>query len=497
MSLYFSNQVTLFLMLALPFAGAVLVRAAHHQPRLRDAVPVVTSVLTFLSVLSLLPAVRAGMLPSATVCVLYPGIALRFCLDGMGLLFAATASLLWVIASIYCIGYLRTLQEHSQTRFYVCYTLAVAAGLGAACAGNLFTLYVCYEIVTMVTYPLVAHHQDAASYRSGRKYLVYLVGTSKTFLLAAMALIYALCGTLDMNLKDIATGIFPESAPLMLVGAAYLLCLLGFAKAALMPLHSWLPAAMVAPTPVSALLHAVVVVKVGVFSICRVMLSVFGTDLLRGSGLGTLTTGIAGFTIITASLIALAKTDLKARLAYSTVSQLSYIILGVAMLCPMGITGGLIHIAHHAFAKISLFFCAGAIIAATGLTDIRDMAGIGKRMPVTMAAFGVASLSMIGVPPVAGFVSKWYLALGSLELHSSLLLGVIVASSLLNAAYFGEVFVTAFFRDRLAGSSPPAESLEHPVLMRCMVIPTAIAAALSVVAGVYPELILSLIRTRL
>jgi multicomponent Na+:H+ antiporter subunit D len=254
---------------------------------------------------------------------------------------------------------------------------------------------------------------------------------------------------------------------------------------------------MVAPTPVSALLHAVVVVKVGVFSICRMMLSVFGTQLLARLDLGTLTAWIASFTIITASLVALAKTDLKARLAYSTVSQLSYVVLGVAMLSPAGITGGLIHIANHAFAKISLFFCAGAIIAGTGKKDIRAMGGIGYRMPATMAAFGIASLSMIGVPPVGGFVSKWYLALGSLDLQSSLLLGVVLVSSLLNAVYFGEVFLRAFFGTPDKDYAPGSASPEAAPLLRLMVIPTLAAALLSVVWGLYPDLLLAIINRKL
>lgn len=486
----------LILPLALPFGTAVLILAVRRHKTLRDAVPVVGSLLTFLSVLTLLPQVRNGALPHLLVVSVYPGIAVRLCLDSMGLLFAATASLLWVVASVYCIGYLNVLHEHAQTRFHVCYTLAVGGGIGAASSGNLFTLYLFYEIVTVVTYPLVAHHQDARAYQSGRKYLAYLMGASKLLLLPSLAIIYTLCGTLDMNMRDITHGILPKGADPILVATAYGLCLFGFAKAAMMPLHSWLPAAMVAPTPVSALLHAVVVVKVGVFSICRVMLSVFGTGLLHNLDLAAPTAWLASFTIIAASLLALVKSDLKARLAYSTVSQLSYIVLGVAMLVPTGITGGLMHITSHAFAKISLFFCAGAIIAATGITDIRDMAGLGRRMPITMAAFGIASLSMIGVPPVGGFVSKWYLALGSLDLQSTLLLAVILTSSLLNAAYFGEVFITAFFKGP-SGMSSTGASCERTTLMLCMVIPCAVTALFSVGAGVYPDFLLSIIRVRL
>jgi multicomponent Na+:H+ antiporter subunit D len=260
-----------------------------------------------------------------------------------------------------------------------------------------------------------------------------------------------------------------------------------------MPLHNWLPDAMVAPTPVSALLHAVVVVKVGVFSLCRVMLSVFGTDILNETGLGLMTAYFVSFTILTASVIALTKTNLKARLAYSTVSQLSYIVLGVAMLTTNSITGGLIHIANHALAKITLFFAAGCIFVASGKKDISEMGGLAKRMPWTMTAFGLASLGMIGVPPVGGFVTKWYLALGTLELHNWILHCVLLVSSLLNACYFVPVVLKAFFGKPLPADEGLTSSLEGKPLIMFMVIPLVITGTLSVLIGVYPNLFLDLI----
>jgi len=244
----------------------------------------------------------------------------------------------------------------------------------------------------------------------------------------------------------------------------------------------------VAPTPVSALLHAVAVVKVGVFSICRVMLYVFGVDVLNRYGLGIVTAYIASFTILMASVIALTKDNLKARLAYSTISQLSYIVLGVAMLTPDGITGGLIHIPNHAFSKITLFFCAGALMVAHRKTEISDMDGIGYKMPFTMAAFGLASLSMIGAPPVSGFVTKWYLALGTMELKSIGLLVVLLASSLLNAGYYVPVFLRAFF-PRNGG----AARLQMAEASPFMVVPLFLTALASVAFGFYPDLFLKLI----
>jgi len=398
-----------------------------------------------------------------------------------------------MLASFYCIGYMRSLNEHAQTRFYVCYAVSVGAALGAACSGNMFTLFLFYEVITIFTYPLVAHHQDKEGYAGGRKYIVYLMFASEALILPALAIIYTQCGTLDFNHTDIAKGIFPHGASSALIIASYFLFLFGFAKAAIMPLHSWLPAAMVAPTPVSALLHAVVVVKVGVFSICRVMLSVFGTELLEQLDLGLITAYIVSFTIIAASIIAMTKTDLKARLAYSTVSQLSYIVLGAALLSESGIIGGLIHIPNHAVSKITLFFCAGVIYSVTGKKNIKDMGGLGKRMPWTLAAFGIASLSMIGVPPVSGFVSKWYLVLGSLESDTLFFIAVILVSSLLNAVYFAEVIAQFFY-----GKPPAAPGVEcvHPqkkILQGFMIVPLIITAFLSVAFGLYPDIFIKLI----
>ncbi|KIH76111.1 multisubunit sodium/proton antiporter, MrpD subunit (TC 2.A.63.1) [Geoalkalibacter ferrihydriticus] len=477
----------------IPMVTGALVMATGRSPNLRESCSFVGAVLTFISVLMLAPTVLAGGGYALTLVTLYPGISVSFYLDPLGLIFAGTASFLWILASIYCIGYMRGLNEHAQTRFYVCYAVSVGAAMGAAFSANLFTLYLFYEIVSIFTYPLVMHHQDKEGYAGARKYLIYLMFTSKAFLLPAMALVYVLTGTLDFNMAGIASGIFPAEADRLLVIVAYLLCLFGFAKAGIMPFHNWLPDAMVAPTPVSALLHAVVVVKVGVFSICRVMLSVFGIDLLDVTGLGMFTAYFVSFTILAASVIALTQTNLKARLAYSTVSQLSYIVLGVAMLTPHAITGGLLHIANHAFAKITLFFAAGAIYVASGKKDISELGGLGWRMPLTLIAFGLASLSMIGAPPVSGFVTKWYLALGAMDAGSLVLLVVLLASGLLNAGYFVPIFYKAFFAKPLPGDEATG-SLERQPLVLLMVVPLVITGLISVLIGIWPDLFLNTIK---
>lgn len=477
----------------IPVITALLIMlAGNRRPNLRESCSLTGSLLTFLTVLSLFPRILGGGTYDCTLATIYPGISLRFHLDGLGLIFAGVASSLWVCAALYCIGYMRSLNEHAQTRFYVCYALSVGAGLGAALAGSLFTLYLFYELISIMTYPLVIHHQDAEGYYGGRKYLIYLMFTSKALLLPALALTYVLCGTLDFSTGGVVKGIFPAGADPLLVTITYLCFLFGFAKSGIMPLHNWLPDAMVAPTPVSALLHAVVVVKVGVFATCRVMLSLFGVELLRTTGLGLFTAYFVSCTILCASLLAFTKTNLKARLAYSTVSQLSYVILGVAMLTPHAISGGLMHIANHAFSKITLFFAAGCIFVASGKKEIPELGGIGRRMPFTMAAFGLASLSMIGVPPVSGFVSKWYLALGAMDIHNSIILAVLVISSLLNAGYFAPIFLTAFFGDAPAGEG--AGSLETTPLVLLMVVPLVVTSILSVLFGIRPDLLLSITR---
>lgn len=482
----------LILTAVIPMAAALLVMISGRRPNLREAWSVVGAVLTFASVVNLAPKVLAGGVLSYTYAEILPGVGVTLKLDGLGLIFAGTSSSLWVLAAFYCVGYMRGLGEHAQTRFYVCYAAAVGAAMGAAFAGNLFTLYLFYEIVSIVTYPLVMHHQDAEGYEGGKKYLVYLFFTSKAFLLSGMVLVYLTAGTLDFG-DGIMDGIFPSGAGKVLVAVSFLLFLFGFAKSGVMPFHNWLPSAMVAPTPVSALLHAVVVVKVGVFATARVMLSVYGVNLLHHTGLGLFTAYFVSFTILCASVIALTKTNLKARLAYSTVSQLSYILLGVALLTPSGVTGGLVHITNHAFSKITLFFCAGAIFVVSGKSDIREMGGLGYRMPWTMGAFALASLSMIGVPPVGGFVSKWYLALGTMEIHNWILLTVLLVSSLLNAGYFVPVVITAFYGKPLAEDEGLTGSLEQTPLARFMVVPLAITAIFSVLFGLYPDLFFKII----
>jgi multicomponent Na+:H+ antiporter subunit D len=467
---------------------SVLIMLTKNNKNLREFWSIAGSILTFLSVATMIPTILAGNRIVYTLSTIAPGISLNFRVDALSLIFGIVSSFLWIFATFYNIGYMRSLNEHAQTRYYACFAIAILGAQGVSYSGSLFSLYLFYEVITIFTYPLVAHHQDEEGYAGAKKYIAYLMGTSKGLLLPAVILTYVMTGTLDFS-DNIVTGVFTQGTDNIWITVTYFLFLFGFAKAAIMPFHNWLPSAMVAPTPVSALLHAVAVVKAGVFCICRVMLSTFGTEILKNLDLGIITAYIVSFTILVASIIALTKDDLKARLAYSTVSQLSYIVLGVALLDASGVTGGILHIVNHGFSKITLFFCAGAIFVATSKRKISDMEGIGYAMPFTMGAFAIASLSMIGVPPVAGFVTKWYLLNGALNIHNIIIIIVLMVSTLLNAGYFVPITIRAFFPSK-RGSWKKEDIKEAPLTM---VVPLVLAALISVALGLFPQFFVGLI----
>ncbi len=451
-----------------------------RKPNLREGASFVAGFIKFGLVVSMLPAVMAGKTIEYTLWEIVPNLAIAFRVDSLGMIFGLVASSLWIITSLYSIGYMRGLKEHAQTRFFAFFAVSLSATVGVAFSANLFTLFLFYEMLSLATYPLVTHHQDAEARTGGRTYLTYLLTTSIGFVLPALIYIFIKTGGgLDFVAGGFLEGHVGGTEALVLL----LLLTFGFAKAGIMPFHSWLPAAMVAPTPVSALLHAVAVVKVGVFCILRVYSGVFGIEFLSSLDLGVIITWIAAFTVIVSSLIALTQDNLKRRLAFSTIGQLSYIILGMALLTPKGVTGSMMHIAMHAFGKITLFFCAGAIFVATGKKYISEMVGIGKRMPITMAAFFIGSLSVVGIPLAGGFWSKFYLLWGSVQEGQYAMLVVLLISSLLNAAYFFPIAFRAFF-------CKPEDSLfedrvdeAHP----CAVIALSLTAVATVVFFIYPE----------
>ena len=465
--------------LLLPAAAALLIPACRRRPNLREAVTLAAATGLFAIVLSLSRDALEAPYPALVLGEIMPGLELKLELEPLGLLFALVASGLWLVSGIYSIGYMRGNQEAHQTRFYACFAAAICAAIGVAFAGNLLTLYLFYEALTFVTYPLVAHHGDDKARAGARTYLALLLLSSMLFLLPAITMTWFLAGTLDFTVGGILNGkVSPGTA--VVLGVLYAF---GIGKAALMPIHRWLPAAMVAPTPVSALLHAVAVVKAGVFSIVKVVVYVFGADV--GAQAFAWLPWVAGFTIIAASVVALRADNLKRRLAYSTVSQLSYVVLAAALLAPLSIVGAALHIAAHAFGKITLFFAAGAIYTAAHKTEVSQLDGIGRRMPWTLAAFGIGALSMIGLPPAAGFASKWFIVIGALQAEHWLALGVIAASTLLNAGYFVPIVYRAFF-------APASDGPAHGEAPWTMVTALLATACLTVAMFFFADLPLAL-----
>ena len=466
-----SVGLALLLALGIPTTGALAIALLHRRPNLREAATLTTGALLFADVIYLARETGGGRSPvDVELLELFPGLPLAFSVEPLGLLFALIASGLWIATSLYSIGYMRKLDEKSQTRFYVCFAIAIAATMGIALARNLLTLFLFYELLTLSTYPLVTHHRTEQARRSGRVYLGVLLSTSIGMFLLGLTWTWWRTGTLEFTPGGILAGTV-EGRELVVLLAVFAF---GTGKAALMPFHRWLPAAMVAPTPVSALLHAVAVVKAGVFTILKIVVYIFGIDLLADTGASIWLMYVAGFTIVAASVVALSKDNLKARLAYSTISQLAYIVLGAALATSAGIIGSGMHMLMHACGKITLFFCAGAIYVTAHKTEISDMRGLGRSMPVTLFAFLIGSLSIIGLPPFGGSWSKWYLLLGTAQADQVILMGVLLVSSLLNVAYLMPVVVRGFF-SAPAGDSETATIKEAPAFCLLPLCFTALA----------------------
>jgi len=464
------TQTTILLsVLLLPIVGAVGVVVLGRWPNLRDSWTVGIGISTFVNVCRLIGPVMDGARPAYALPNWMPGLGLGFEVEPLGLLFALVASGLWILTSLYGFGYMRGHQEVNQTRFFTCFAVAIAAALGIAFAGDLVTLFLFYEILTFSTFPLVTHAGTEAAMRAGRVYLGILVSTSVLFLLLAILWTASLSETLRFTPGGILDGkISGASAGLLLLLFAY-----GVGKAALMPFHRWLPAAMVAPTPVSALLHAVAVVKAGVFTVLKISIYVFGIDFLSADGLSDILMLIAATTILVASIRALFLDNLKARLAYSTISQLAYIVLGAALATSAAAMGAGLHILMHALGKITLFFVAGAVYVVAHKTEVSQLDGLGRRMPFTFGAYFIASLSIIGLPPLGGAWSKWFLVTGAFDAGQPWMAVVFMVSSLLSIGYLMPVVVRAFFRPLPEGEDDGIR--EAPLLMLLPICATALA----------------------
>ncbi|WP_018233727.1 complex I subunit 5 family protein [Thioalkalivibrio thiocyanodenitrificans] len=475
-----------FILMSSLVPGVVIFFLSEQSHRLRTALNLAGAGLKLVLVGVLLAGVQRGQTYELRA-VLLPGVELVLAADALSLLFAALSTVLWFVTTVYAIGYLEG--SPYRSRFFGFFSLCVSATVGIAFSGNLITFLIFYEILTLATWPLVVHRGTAQSLRAGRIYLTYTLAGG-ALLLAAIVWLAVLAGSGDFVPGGYLMGLEQDHAPHLKLIFALLVAGFGV-KAALVPLHSWLPRAMVAPAPVSALLHAVAVVKAGAFGIVRVVNDVYGTTLTLVLGLALPLMALAVITIVYGSVRALFTDDIKRRLAFSTVSQVSYIVLGVALAGPLGAVGGLVHLVHQGLMKITLFFCAGNFAETLGIHKVGEMKGVGRRMPLTMLCFTVGALGMIGVPPSAGFVSKWYLGLGALQMQHYWVLGALVVSSLLNAMYFLPPVIDGWFRRR--ETAWPGSHLDHTRFEThwMLLAPTLFAGALGLGAGVLAGMPLS------
>lgn len=440
MNTFWHQYLPLLIVLSSLLPGLVIFALKEQQVKLRTTLNLLGVLTKLVLVWLMWRGVKAGESFYFSVPFL-PGADLILQGDALSLLFVMLSSVLWLATTIYAIGYL----EHSplRSRFFGYFSLCVSATVGLALSGNLVTFLLFYELLTLATFPLVVHRGTAQSLAAGRRYLAYTL-TGGVLLMFGVALLHSLTGSPDFAPAGYLLPLVPEQGPLLQLAFVLLIAGLGV-KAALMPLHGWLPQAMVAPAPVSALLHAVAVVKAGAFGIVRVVYDVFGAETVQQLSLAIPLLILAALTILYGSWRALVQQDIKRRLAYSTISQVSYITLGVAMLGPLAAVGALVHLVHQGVMKITLFFCAGNYAETLGIHKIRELDGVGRRMPLTSLAFSVGALGMIGIPPTAGFISKWYLGLGAAQAEQAWLIAVLMLSGLLNAAYFLPVLYRIWF----------------------------------------------------
>jgi len=455
---------------------------ARNKPDLRESISLTGGFLNFFFVLYLFGAFGRGQQLQWDILTLMPGVPLGLRVDALGCIMLLTAGFLWPIATLYSAGYLRGHKEKNQTRFFSMFCIAIAATNGVSLSSNLLTLYVFYEILSLSTYPLVTHHQDSEARAAGRRYLAFIMGGSVGLVLPAMLTVYSMTG--DLTFGSASQVLQAGGWPSALLALAFLY---GFSKAAVMPMHAWLPGAMVAPTPVSSLLHAVAVVKIGVFSVIRALCDVLGPQFMTAHNTKYLVTALCATTVVVSAALMVSQDNLKRCLAFSTIGQLSYIILAVSLFNVTGIAGGTMHIFMHALGKITLFFCAGAIAVHAHKKYISQFDGLGRTMPWTFGAFTVGCLAIIGLPPTGGFLSKWMIVTACIKAEMPVIAGLLLVSSLLKAWAFFPIIFRAYFK------AAPEE--EHPIKGDCdpmMRVPLILTALFSIIVFFYPYYILGL-----
>jgi len=439
----YSLDLALVLLLVIPLLAALIIPFIGQANRnAREAVTFIAGAALLANVAYLCVHVAQGARSELLIGSFAGNFDIKLKLEPLGATFAAIASSLWIVNSVFSLGYMRGNNEKHQTRFFTSVAIAIAAAMGIAASANLITLFIFYEALTISTFPLVSHKGDAKAKKGLTIYALVLMGTSLALLLPAIIGTQVIAGTTEFRVG----GVFAEDTSLLGLSILLFLFAFGIAKAALMPVHSWLPNAMVAPTPVSALLHAVAVVKAGVFTMLKVVVYIFGPSLAAQTPASTTLSWIAAISIVLASVIALRKDNLKARLAYSTVSQLSYITLGAMLAAPAAIIGGGLQIVMHAWGKITLFMCAGAIYTMAHRTKVSQLDGLGRTMPWVFGAFLVGSVSIIGIPPMGGSWPKFFLMVGAHDSGKSILIAALIVSSILNIAYLLPVAVRGFMR---------------------------------------------------
>lgn len=474
-----SNTLPLLILASSLIPGIIIFFLREQSTRLRTLLNLLGAGIKIFLVLALIIGVYQG-LTFETRWQLVPNIDLVLHADALSVLFVSLSSVLWLLTTIYAIGYLEN--SPNRSRFFGFFSLCVSATIGIALAGNLITFLIFYELLTLATYPLVVHRGTKESHRAGRIYLMYTLGGG-ALLMVGVVWLKTIAGPLDFT----ATGVLSTMDHLDpdTLRWIFLFLMVGLGvKAAIFPLHGWLPKAMVAPAPVSSLLHAVAVVKAGAFGIVRVVYDVYGVEFANSLGLLYPLALFAAFTIIFGSVRALFQDELKPRLAYSTVSQVSYIALGTAIAGPLATIGGIAHLVHQGLMKITLFFCAGNFAETLKLHHIRELDGVGKRMPATMLAFSIAALGMIGIPPIAGFFSKWYLGIGAAESNQLWVLWILAGSSALNAMYFFPILYRGWFKSP-AGPWQDAIPVEKFETHWMLLFPPLITAAIAIAVGVF------------